>query len=71
MSWNREGGWQPRPQGRPVWTTKAELFHVLGIYKQWYEMGLSDTEISARIRAKFILPSNPQVAFRDKKSARR
>lgn len=59
--------WQPRPQGSPVWKTQAELMAVLEQYRKWYAEGLSDVEISARIKQRYVFPHNPQSQFRGKK----
>ena len=55
--------WQPRPFN-PVWKTREDLFRILDQYRKWYAEGRSDVEISALIRAKYTVPSNPQSAFR-------
>ena len=64
MSFGNFGNlYNPPPRG-PVWKTRDDLLFVLDQYRQWYAEGRSDVEISALIRAKFVIPHNPQSAFR-------
>jgi len=58
--------WQPRPF-RPVFNNREELLDILWVYASWYKMGLKDTEISAKIRAKYIVPYNPPRPEKPKK----
>jgi hypothetical protein len=48
----------------PVWQTLDDLLIVLAQYRKWYDEGRSDTEISALIKAKYVIPHNPQSQFR-------
>lgn len=41
---------RPLKRLSPVWRTKQELLAVLEVYRGWYAQGLSDQEISHRIR---------------------
>lgn len=43
---------------RPVWQTREELEAVLDQYRAWYAEGLTDVEISFRIRTKYVVPHN-------------
>ena len=64
MTWN--SNWQPRPF-RPVYNNRDELLDILWTYGTWYKMGLTDVEISAKIRAKYVLPFNPPRPEKPKK----
>lgn len=37
----------------PVWASKAALLDVFEVYRAWYRLGLSDREISHRIRTTY------------------
>lgn len=56
--------WKPPERSGPVWKTREELLAVLAQYKKWYDEGLSDVEISFRIREKYgpdAKPHNPNA----------
>ena len=61
--YNYERQWAPRPVDSPVWRTQGELLSVLDQYRRWYEEGLTDVQVSERIRA-LQLKHNPRMAFR-------
>lgn len=44
---------------RPVFNNMDEFWAVLRVYDGWYKMGLSDKEITERIRRKYVEPHNP------------
>jgi len=52
--------WKAQAPWRPVFTP-MNILDVLNVYRRWYEEGLSDKEISARIFAKYTLPHNPNM----------
>lgn len=60
MSFDRSYQQQWRP---PVWQTRADLERILDQYRKWYAEGLSDVQISALIKQKYVFPHNPQSRF--------
>lgn len=43
---------------KPFWQTRDELFAILREYRKWYDEGLSDVEISARMRIRYPMPES-------------
>lgn len=58
------GDWRDNRPFTPVAKTREDLWRVLDQYRKWYDEGLSDSEISLRIRQRYIIPNNPQSQFR-------